>query len=87
MNTDERFAEMALAIQQLTHAMARLEVNEQERGTPVHNHERNTEDRTLRIDVSEFGGTSHNPENYLEWKLGWKGTLNSKKPLKNSSIN
>ena len=44
MNTDERFAEMALAIQQLAHTVARLEVNQQERVIPVHNHERNTED-------------------------------------------
>lgn len=26
------------------------------------------EDKTLRIDVAEFGGTSHNPEDYLEWE-------------------
>ena len=70
MNTDERFAEMALAIQQLTHTVARLEVNQQERGMPVHHHERNTEDRTLRIDVSKFGGTSNNPEEYLAWEAG-----------------
>ena len=31
MNTDETFAEMALAIQQLTHAVTRLEINHEER--------------------------------------------------------
>ena len=70
MNTDERFAEMALAIQQLTHAVTRIEMNQQERGMPIHNHERNTEDRNLRLDVSDFGGTTHNPEDYLEWEAG-----------------
>ena len=34
----------------------------------MHHHERNTEDRTIRIDVSEFGGINHNPEEYLDWE-------------------
>ena len=73
MSIDERFAEMALAIQQLTHTVTRLEMNQQERGIPIHNHERNTEDKTLRIDVSDFGGITHNPDDYLEWeaRLDW----------------
>ena len=41
-----------------------------ERVIPVDNHERNTEDTTLRIDLSEFGGTTHNPEEYLDWEAG-----------------
>ena len=66
MNTEERFAEMALAIQQLAHTVARLEVNQQETGMPIHNHERNKEDKALRLDVSDFGGITHNLEDYLE---------------------
>ena len=85
MNIDERFAEMALAIQQLTQVVTRIEMNQQERGMPMHNHERNTEDKTLRLDVYDFGGTTHNPEDYLEWEAGLEGTLNSRKPLENSS--
>ena len=68
MSNDERFAEMALAIQQLSQTVARLAMNQQEGNMPVQNHGRNTEDRTMRIDVTEFGGTTHNPEDYLEWE-------------------
>ena len=68
MSTDERFAEMALAIQQLTHTVARMAMNQQERVAPVPHHDRNTEDRTMKIDVTEFGGTTHNPEDYMEWE-------------------
>ena len=42
MNMEERFTEMALAIQQLTHAVTRIEMNQQERVVPAHNHERTT---------------------------------------------
>ena len=70
MNLDERVDEMAQAIQQLTQTVARLAMNQQGGGIPMHHHERNIEDRTLRIDVHEFGGTSHNPEEYLEWEAG-----------------
>ena len=70
MNTDEKLAEMALTIQQLVHSIARIEMNQQERVVLAHNHERTTEDKNLRLDVSEFGGTTHNPENYLEWEAG-----------------
>ena len=70
MNTDERFAEMALAIQQLAQTMNRMQMNQQERVAPAHNNERTTEDKTLRLDVSDFGGTTHNPEDYLEWEAG-----------------
>ncbi|XP_057517897.1 uncharacterized protein LOC130798821 [Amaranthus tricolor] len=70
MNTDERLNEMALAIQQLTYTVARLSMNQQEGVIPVHHHERNNEDRTLRVDISEFGGITHNPEEYLEWEAG-----------------
>ena len=66
MNTDERLDEMSLAIQQLTHNMARL--MNQQGDIPVQHPERNTEDRTIRVEVSEFGGTTHNPEEYLEWE-------------------
>ena len=68
MSADERFAEMTLTIQQLTHTVAMMAMNQQERVAPAHHHERNTEDRTMRIDVTEFGGTTHNPEDYLEWE-------------------
>ena len=70
MNTDEKLAEMSLTIQQLAQTMNRMQVDLQERGIPMHNHERNTEDKTLRLDVSDFGGTTHNPEDYLEWEAG-----------------
>ena len=70
MNTDEKLAKMALTIQQLVHSVARIEMNQQERVVPAPNHERTTEDKTLRLDVSEFGGTTRNPEDYLEWEAG-----------------
>ena len=60
--------EMALAIQQLTQTVAKLAMNQQGRGIPVYQHERNTEDRTIRIDVPKFGGMNHNPEEYLDWE-------------------
>ena len=79
MNTDERLAEMANAIQQLAQTVARLEINNQERETQLPNTKRGLEDKTLRIDISEFGGTSHNPENYLEWEAGLERYLKFKK--------
>ncbi|XP_057526384.1 uncharacterized protein LOC130805617 [Amaranthus tricolor] len=69
MNTDEKFAEMALAIQQLSQTVARLAINQQEGNIPAQHHGRNTEDRTMRIDVSKFAGTTHNPEEYLDWEV------------------
>ena len=54
INTDERLAEKANAIQQLTQTVARLEMNNQERGAQLPNTERGLEDKTLRIDNSEF---------------------------------
>ncbi|XP_057548078.1 uncharacterized protein LOC130826513 [Amaranthus tricolor] len=70
MNMDERFAEMALTIQQLAQAVGRIEMNQREGVVPAPNRERNPEDKTLRLDVSDFGGTTHNPEDYLEWEAG-----------------
>ena len=70
MNTDERLTEMANATQQLAQTVARLELNNQERGEQVPNVERSIEDNTFRIHIAEFGGTSHNPEDYLEWEAG-----------------
>ena len=66
MNTDEKFAEMALAIQQLSQTVARLAINQQEGNIHAQDHGRHTEDRTMRIDVSKFAGTTHNPEEYLD---------------------
>ena len=43
-------------------------MNQQENAVPAPNHERNTEDKTLRLNVSNFGGTTHNPEDYMEWE-------------------
>ena len=60
--------EMALAIQQLTQTVAKLVMNQPGGGVPIHQHDRNTKDRTIRIDVPEFGGMHHNPEEYLDWE-------------------
>ena len=68
MYNNERLHEMAQPIQQLTRTVAKLSLNQQEGAIPMHHHERNTEDRTIRIDVPEFGGLNHNPEEYLDWE-------------------
>ena len=67
---DEMFDEMTLAIQQLTHTVMKIEMNQRERVVPPRNHERTTENKTLRLDVADFGGTTHDPEDYLEWEAG-----------------
>lgn len=61
---------MANAIQQLTQIVARLEIQNQEWGEQTPHNDQNIEDKTIRIDIAEFGGTSHNPEDYLEWEDG-----------------
>lgn len=68
LNAHEQLAEMANATQQLTQTVTRLEIQNQERGEQIPPNDKNLEDKTLRIDVAEFGGTSHNPEDYLEWE-------------------
>ena len=54
MDMDERIAEMTLAIQQLTHTMNSIEMNQQKRVMPIHSHERNTEGTPCRLDISDF---------------------------------
>ncbi|XP_057522661.1 uncharacterized protein LOC130802668 [Amaranthus tricolor] len=70
MNLDERFAEMTLAIQQLAHTVTKIDMNQRERIVHTRNHERTTENKTLRLDVANFGGTTYDPEDYLEWEAG-----------------
>lgn len=61
---------MARAIEQLTQAVARLEMNNQERREQEPPNERIIEDKIVIIDVAEFGGTSDNPKDYLEGEAG-----------------
>ena len=70
MNLDEKFSEMTLAIQQLTHTVTKINMNQRERIVHARNNERTTENETLRLDVADFGGTKHDPEDYLEWEAG-----------------
>ena len=34
------------------------------------NHESAREDKSMRVDVRKFDGTSHEPEIYIEWEKG-----------------
>ena len=68
MNNQDRLEEIALTVQQLSQTVARLVLNQIGGAVPMPQHDRNTEDRTIRIDVPDFGGMNHSPEEYLDWE-------------------
>ena len=43
-------------------------MNQQRGGMFIHSHERTTEGTPCKLDISDFGGTTHNPEDYLKWE-------------------
>ena len=68
MNNQDILEEIALTVQQLSQTVARLVLNQPGGVMPMPQHDRNTEDRTIRIDVPDFGGMHHSPEEYLDWE-------------------
>lgn len=71
-DTGERFEALEETVQRLVQGLTNMGVfdnYQQER--PIQNqnpHPRYQEDRTLKIDISEFDGHSHDPEHYLDWE-------------------
>lgn len=64
MDLEERRALIEEIIATMNRGFAELGGNNQDRN---HTH-RNLEDRSLRVEVSEFTGQSLNPEEYLDWE-------------------
>jgi hypothetical protein len=68
MNLEEKFNFLTDIVQQLALTIANNTMNTGERQNPPHQTNRPSEDKTLRLDLPEFDGQSHNPETYLDWE-------------------
>ena len=77
MNTEERLGTIKEVIQRLVQGMPIIELKlERTPQTPTIQNTRNQEDRTPRIDIPDFDGYSHNPEDYLDINQEWINILN-----------
>ena len=73
MNDEEKFDALFNMVSQLK--LAVTEIQNATSQQPLHpyqqlNSENGREDKTIRIDVHEFDGTTHDPEVYIEWEKG-----------------
>ena len=68
MNTDARIKALTAMVQQLAQTVANLRIpNQNVEQVPLNVHG-NQEDKTLRLEISEFHGVSQNPDEYIEWE-------------------
>lgn len=67
-NLNEKFDFLTNIVQQLALTMAHNTRELEERPLPQAPSHRLPEDKTLRLDLPEFDGHSHNPEVYLDWE-------------------
>ena len=73
MNNEEKFDALFNVVTQLSLTVTKLRnARPQQPANPYQNpNTKNAkEDRTMRVDVHEFDGTSHDPETYIEWEKG-----------------
>ena len=63
---DARLESIEETLYGITQLLAQAGIGNQRR-PPVHHHE-DHEDRTVRIDISDFDGQSNKPEEYIEWE-------------------
>lgn len=70
MDRDERFRALEETVERLEQGLANMEMfNNNQIERPRQNQNlRNQEDRTIKIDIPEFDGHSHDPEAYLDWE-------------------
>lgn len=68
---DARMTNMEESLRQITLALTNAGLIPNERPIEQNNHNpipRNHEDRTIRINLDEFDGLTHDPEVYIEWE-------------------
>ena len=73
MDNNDKFDALVNMVNQLSVAVTALQnAAPQHTQFPYHNPnaENMREDKTMRVDVHEFDGTSHDPEVYIEWEKG-----------------
>ena len=68
MDVDEKLETLTNMVQQLVLAVANNMRNQGERPQQHLQHNRNSEDKTLKIDLPSFDGHSPDPEVYLDWE-------------------
>ena len=68
---DARMNNMEESLRLITQALANARFLHTDRPNPhtIHFHTpRNQEHRTIRVDIDEFDGSTHDPEVYVEWE-------------------
>ena len=86
MDTEERFAMIEEGMRKLMHEINQLgRKNQIDR--PQNPNLRNHEDRTMKIDIPDFNGYTHDPEHYLDWENRMDNTLNSRKNHQTNTLN
>ncbi|XP_057545741.1 uncharacterized protein LOC130824739 [Amaranthus tricolor] len=73
MNNEEKFDALFNMVSQLKLAVTEIQNNISQQPLHPYQHldsEHGREDKTVRIDVHEFDGTTHDPEVYIEWEKG-----------------
>lgn len=79
MNLEEKLNALTTMVEKLSMTIIDLKNGTPQQIPPQHS-DLNREDRTMRVDVPDFEGTSHDPEVYIEWEKGvdryfeYKGT-------------
>jgi hypothetical protein len=83
---DARMNNMEESLRLITHALANAGFLHTNRPNPhtIHFHtSRNQEDRTIRVDIDEFDGSTHDLEVYFEWEASLDSYFEYKEtPLK-----
>ncbi|XP_057545740.1 uncharacterized protein LOC130824737 [Amaranthus tricolor] len=70
MNLEEKFSALVTMVEQLSMSVNELKETRTQTQQLNSNNEPAKEDKSMRIDVREFDGTSHEPETYVEWEKG-----------------
>ena len=70
MDIEERFELLEETVQRLVQGMTNVGLfhNNQIERPPQNPNPKNQEDRTIKIDIPDFDGYSHDPEHYLDWE-------------------
>ena len=64
---EEKFDALVTMVEQLNLSVIELKNVRPQNQQPSPNHDSVREDNSMRVDVREFDGTSHEPEAYNEW--------------------
>lgn len=70
MDIEERFETLEATVQRLVQGLTNVGLfhNQQPDRPKPHINFRNQEDRTMKIDILDFDGHSHDPQHYFDWE-------------------